>query len=814
MGLRTITLADAPAEAPRFDWRRRVEETVAHGAACIRESRFADYRALLEGLAGWEDEQRAFQARQQLVELAFATPSRPGQDAWIELYLEAGRGVVDALAQNPSEPLLLNYAGVLLYELTEFAAAEALFRAAAKLDPELQHVQANLKAARQRKRAGRVRMLKGRARIDAAGLADRARRLCSGARPAQDLTLSLCMIVKDEEELLPGCLEAAAPHVDEMIVVDTGSSDRTVEIARSFGATVIEFPWNGSFSDARNVSLDAASGDWVMYLDADEHLVPEDAARLRELLGKTWREGFYLVETNYTGGEDSGASVTHLALRLFKNRPGYRFEGRIHEQKTHNMPTYLPERFENSGIRMLHYGYLKSRISAKEKSRRNIELLELEARETPSAFNAFNLGSEYLQLGDAEQGRVHFDRAWAELQEQEGWQSVGYAPMLVSRAATVRRVAGDPAAARALIAEGLAAFPDHTDLVFELALCAKDESDLDEAARFAQRCLELGDGPARYAGTVGAGSYLALCLLGEIADQRGDAQAAMESYRESLRSHPHFVAPVLPLATLLFRAGASPEDVLRETPAERPSALMLAATACYEQGHAEDAEAWFRKVLERQPANGAARIGLVEALLSQKRYGDAAAEAALEPADSQVASAAVRAELFAHGAAGDAAQLLATLRRGVDIPVADRTFHEAWAAALAGEDLPLSVPAAAAVIATTALEALLRVQEIDAFATLLPVYERIALPAGDRSELLARMYFRRGYLDSAADEWIEAYDRKPEARALVGLAQVAVAKGLQDDAVELATGALGLEPGNEDAAAMVRALAAPQRLAS
>ena len=211
------------------------------------------------------------------------------------------------------------------------------------------------------------------------------------ARPVTGMTLSLVMIVKDEQEMLPGCLEAVKDAVDEMIVVDTGSSDRTVEIARSFGATVIDFPWNGSFADARNVSIDNASCDWVMYLDADEHMIPQDAPKLRALLARTWREAFYLVETNYTGGDESGDAVTHHALRLWRRRPQYRFEGRIHEQKSHTMPTYLPERFETSTVRMRHYGYLRSRITAKDKSRRNIELLEVESRENPSPFNQYNL---------------------------------------------------------------------------------------------------------------------------------------------------------------------------------------------------------------------------------------------------------------------------------------------------------------------------------------------------------------------------------------------------------------------------------------
>jgi tetratricopeptide (TPR) repeat protein len=805
MGLRTVQLQNG-STAERVDGRRLVEATVGKAAAAIRGGRYADYGAVLAEPAGWQDEQRAFQARRQVVELAFSAQSGLASDAWIELYLEAAACVVESLAVNPSEPVMLNYAGILLYELTELAAAEDLFRAAARLDPELEHVRNNLSSVRRRKRAGRSRLLRGRAAARAAAIADRARRVCAGAKLEDGLTVSLCMIVKDEEELLPGCLAAAAAYVDELIVVDTGSTDSTVEIARSFGAKVIEFPWNGSFADARNVSLEAATGDWIMYLDADEHLVAEDAPRLRSLLGRTWREGFYLVETNYTGGEDSGSSVTHLALRLFRNRPAYRFEGRIHEQKTHAMPTYLPERFENTGIRMLHYGYLKSRIGAKEKSRRNIELLEIEARENPSPFNAFNIGSEYLQLGNAEQSRLHFDRAWAQLQELEGWHSVGYAPILVSRAATARRAAGDPAGSRALCDEGLAVFPDHTDLVFELALCARDEGAVERAGELGRRCLEMGDGPARYAGTVGSGSYLALCLLAEISTDRGDDDAALELYRRALAEHPQFVAPVLPLATLLFRGGADPASVLAVIPGERPSALMLAATACYESGHTEEAESWFRRVLERQPANGAARIGLVEALLSQKNYTAAAAEAELEPADSPLAATALRSELFAHAVAGDAVKLRAAQLRGVPLAEGDAVFYAAWAAVLEGTELAASLPAEAAVLATAVLEALLRVQEFEAFEALLPVFARIALPAGDRSELLARMYLRRGFLDSAADEWIEAYQRTPEARTLVGLSQVALARALPADALELARGALALEPGNPAALAILNAL--------
>ena len=89
---------------------------------------------------------------------------------------------------------------------------------------------------------------------------------------SQAQRISLCMIVKDEEEMLPRCLESVRGAVDEIIVVDTGSSDRSVDIAREYGASVVEFAWCEDFAAARNAGLERASGDWILFLDADEAL--------------------------------------------------------------------------------------------------------------------------------------------------------------------------------------------------------------------------------------------------------------------------------------------------------------------------------------------------------------------------------------------------------------------------------------------------------------------------------------------------------------------------------------------------------------
>ncbi len=338
--------------------------------------------------------------------------------AALALFVAVAQAGLDVLEPEPREPVLLNYTAVALYELWSIEGARALFAAAGRLDPDLAHVRRNLAECKRRARE----LSRGRARrpMHAAlpALAARAKRVAAQAQPAQGLKLSLCMIVRDEEEMLPRCLAAAAPAVDEIVIVDTGSTDRTIEIARSFGARVIEREWTGSFSEARNVSFEAATGDWIIYLDADEVLVADDVERLRALTGHVWREAFYLVETSFTGQSGDGMAVTHNAMRVFRNRPSYRFEGRLHEQIAHQLPTCAPGRLERTQIRVEHYGYLGAVRDAKEKSRRNIELLRAQAAEGPAdAFLHFNLGTEYLAAG---RPGLRADRARARLEADPG----------------------------------------------------------------------------------------------------------------------------------------------------------------------------------------------------------------------------------------------------------------------------------------------------------------------------------------------------------------------------------------------------------
>ena len=173
----------------------------------------------------------------------------------------------------------------------------------------------------------------------------------------------------------------------------------------------------------------------------------------------------------------------------------------------------------------------------------------------------------------------------------------------------------------------------------------------------------MGDAPAQYAATVGSGTFLATALLADTRERSGDAgRVPRSSTGGRWPTTPSTRAPVLPLVSLMVRRGAA-EDELRAVAPERPSGRLLAATAAYEAGSTELGEEWFRDVLEVQPANGAARIGLVECLLTQRRFDDAAAEAKTTEADAVLAATAGGAELFALAAGGDGADLEDAYRR-------------------------------------------------------------------------------------------------------------------------------------------------------
>ena len=761
-------------------------------------NQFERYQALFARATEHDDVQARYHARVLLLEVGMAAAAKTASHAQAtRLFVAVAGAALDALEEEPREPVLLNYAGVALYELWSLDAAEALFKAARRLDPALPHLKGNLQELSRRRRGTRVSKP---LHLAVPGLAARARKLAPEAQPAKDLTLSLCMIVRDEEEMLPRCLAAVAPAVNEIVIVDTGSTDRTIEIAREFGAKVIEREWTGSFSDARNVSFEAATGDWIIYLDADEVLVTEDVQSLRALTGRVWREAFYLVETNFTGELSEGGAVTNNALRVFRNRPHYRFEGRLHEQIAQHLPSYAVGRLELSAVRIDHFGYLGTVRDAKGKSRRNLELLKAQQAESaPSAFLHFNLGTEYAAIGEQGRALAEFGHAWT-LVQANGEEANDYVPALLQRLVTALRHCGRAEEAIGCARDGLERFPGFTDLVYSQALASISLGSEQDAIAYWERCIEMGDAPARYGAASGAGTYLPRISLAELHLRHGDVDRARELLEWCLSEHPDFVGVVDPYATALLRSGVAPEEIHTRIAARLeslpPAARFMLAGALYRNGAMAAAETEYRAVLRARPGSAQVRVHLAETLLNQRRYDEAALEAAVVPEDEGFAPLARRLELWGRVATGDQEAAHAARDRAVraGVPQTQLDVFAAWLAVASGaQELP-ALPVAATPLLGVILETLLRAHDFEAFEKLAGLLGRSALPVREQRELLATMYLAQGFLPSAAKEWMGVCESRPDARALLGLARVAAAHGELADAGVFAAEALRHDP--------------------
>lgn len=234
--------------------------------------------------------------------------------------------------------------------------------------------------------------------------------------------LSLCMIVKNEERFLRACLESAKDVVDEIVIVDTGSTDGTLDIAREFGAKIIEHAWNDDFAEARNLSLQHATGNWALWLDADEEIAPGSGQAFREAIASAPDHvGGYMVTfhnwlsstTRPASGEAaSGEMAVHHACRLFRRVEGARFEGRIHEQNLRSLQAlgYTYARME--GLLIDHWGYAGEIMTLRNKHERFIRMLTREVEECPDEgfrhFHLFNLGNAYFTFGDMENAAHYF----------------------------------------------------------------------------------------------------------------------------------------------------------------------------------------------------------------------------------------------------------------------------------------------------------------------------------------------------------------------------------------------------------------------
>ncbi len=226
-------------------------------------------------------------------------------------------------------------------------------------------------------------------------------------------TLSLCMIVKNEEKFLRDCLESIKDVVDQIVVVDTGSTDNTPDIAKKYNAEIYYFDWCDDFSAARNASLKYATGDWILWMDADERLAPESAKYLLGILLTTEEVPVVYKVNIHSVLRDNSTVQISSAYRLFNNYKGIYFSGRIHEQVTPGASFENAEE-RDSEIVIHHLGYGLDPESTKRKNRRNLKLLEQMLKESPnSAYAHYTLAQHYGMTDEHRKALIHYEKAYA-----------------------------------------------------------------------------------------------------------------------------------------------------------------------------------------------------------------------------------------------------------------------------------------------------------------------------------------------------------------------------------------------------------------
>ena len=211
--------------------------------------------------------------------------------------------------------------------------------------------------------------------------------------------ISACYIVKDAAEDLRRSLESVKGHVDEIIVVDTGSADSTVEVAKEFGAKVFHEPWQDDFATPRNVALREASGDWIVFLDADEYFVDDTAKNLRRVIKSAKAPGLLVNLVNVD--KDNGNAIINAVhvLRLFKKAAGVHYVGKIHEDVCIEDEPLERVMAPANLLTLYHTGYSSSISQAKAERNLKLLLAELAATDTPERIYAY-LADAYYSLKD------------------------------------------------------------------------------------------------------------------------------------------------------------------------------------------------------------------------------------------------------------------------------------------------------------------------------------------------------------------------------------------------------------------------------
>jgi tetratricopeptide (TPR) repeat protein len=308
-------------------------------------------------------------------------------------------------------------------------------------------------------------------------------RVSSSSGPVQ---LSATLIVRNEERFLGDCLRSIRDVVDEIVVVDTGSTDRTPHIARNLGARLHHFPWRDDFSAARNHALDRARGEWILYIDADESLRPCDVGALRAQLSEPAHVAYNVLLYARPG------LTPYWEMRLFRNDPAIRFRGVMHENIWPGIEAYRARRGGHVGKSPLvidHRGYEGDQ---QPKHWRNLPLLARALREDPRrVFVLCHLANVCLAIGKERLAERAWDIALELVRDKRGR---GLVPEdCLPYVSLIQRELAAGGDALALLTEAQARFPRNLQLRWLQGKALMQARQFDEAIRVFEQVLGAGD---------------------------------------------------------------------------------------------------------------------------------------------------------------------------------------------------------------------------------------------------------------------------------------------------------------------------------
>jgi len=342
-----------------------------------------------------------------------------------------------------------------------------------------------------------------------------------GERPFEvNPGISACLITRNEATHLERCLLSIRQTVDEIVLVDTGSTDHTIAIARRFGARIIEMPWSDDFSVARNAGLRTAQHEVIFIIDGDEELVTPlrpAVATLVQSQHQPWIARVLIRSPFRDARGSERVAVSHVS-RLCSNHSSIAFQGAIHEQlqDTSGLAVRVA-----APIELWHHGYNLSPTQMQEKQARNVELLQhainainattgTPESEAYRTYLVYQVGKAHMAVGRAEQARIAYASALA-----DAAADAPYRPELLLALLYTLKELGLQDEVWPLLLSGLQQYPDFPDLHFFMAIALAHFKipDLSLIERCYQTCLNIGEKHDKYPSVEGTGSYLAQANL-------------------------------------------------------------------------------------------------------------------------------------------------------------------------------------------------------------------------------------------------------------------------------------------------------------